>query len=77
MTFITGEELTTLNGYVTIAEGEPWVVNWTSPVGDVEAPVTADWDDVNNYIATLGVIYEFDPLLYSIDLATGEIISIR
>jgi hypothetical protein len=77
MTFITGEELDTLNALVTIAEGEPWAVNWTSPVGDVEAPVTADWDDVNNNIAALGVTYGFDPLLYSIDLATGEIISIR
>jgi hypothetical protein len=77
MTFITQEELDTLNGYVTIAEAQPWEKVADSPFGDVDAPVSADWDDVNTNIAELGVIYGFDPLLYSIDLVTGEIISIR
>lgn len=77
MTFITQEELDTLNGYVAIADAQPWEKVGNSPVGDVMAPVSADWDDVNNNIAALGVIYGFDPLVYTIDLTTGEIISIR
>ena len=71
---VTQEELDSFNALCNEANSKPKVFVTNTPAGEMLAPKKEDWDEVNDYIARLGIKYGFDSDTRSIDSETGEII---